>query len=108
MRRSTPLPVSAVALALLWSSAACQRGPSVPRVQPGPPGSVARLWSLAAIVAVGAVGSPHRVGVPQLVTWGNTSGPAFPCEAQFHPVALIKSEAGIDNRKLLWFSGYPT
>jgi hypothetical protein len=109
MRTLTLPTVSVVVLALVWNSAACQRGPSVPRVkQPGPPGSVAAFWPPATIVAIGTVRSPHRVGTPQLATYGNTSARVYPCEAQFHAAVLIKSEAGIDNRRLLWFSGFPT
>lgn len=109
MRGLTHPPASVAVLVLLWISVACQTGPPVPRVQLVPSGSeLATAWSLATIVAVGTVGSPHRVGVPQLVTRGSTSGPVFPCEAQFHAAVLIKSEAGLGNRKLLWFSMFPT
>ena len=107
MRKLTQSTASVAVLALLWSSVACQTGPPVPRVQQST-GPQPSLWSRATIVAVGTVDSPHRVGVPQLWTWGNTSGPAFPCQAQFHATALLKSEAGIDNRKVLWFSLFPT
>src|ERR1035438_9487728 len=109
MRRVTQPKVSVAVLALMLGSVACRSGPPVPRVRPCPPGwGLASFWGPATIVAVGTVGSTHRVGPPQFVTLGNRSERVYPCEAQFHATALIKSEAGIENRKLLWFSLFPT
>ena len=108
MRRVTQPTLSMAVSALMWGSVACRSGPSVPRVTVRSSGSVVAFWSSATIVAVGTVGSPHRVGAQQVARWGNTAVPAYPCEAQFHATALLKGEEGVDNRKLLWFSPFPT
>lgn len=109
MGRSTRATFSMIAFALLFVTGACKGARFVPAVQPGPPGmQLIDLWSRASIVAVGSVGAGHQTGTTQIAKYQNESLTVYPCEAQFRPSALIKSDEEIGDRTLLWFSLFST
>jgi hypothetical protein len=105
-----PVLWAAATIAMFSGLVVCANKPSVPaRLALADNLRLIDLWSRAPFVVTGSIARVRRIGAPRLGKNGNSESiTVYPCEAEFLPSIVIKGQAQDANRKLLWFSYFPS